>query len=102
MSGNNIYKITEFRSKQLNEDGKHYISVGDLDQAIETFQRSIQSEPTSEALTYLGWVLSLKGQTDKAIDLCKQAVLLDPDFGNPYNDIGSYLIQKGQLDAAIP
>ncbi len=25
-----------------------------------------------------------------------------PDFGNPYNDIGSYLIQLGKWDEAIP
>ena len=24
-----------------------------------------------------------------------------PEFGNPYNDIGAYLIEKGQLDEAI-
>ena len=25
-----------------------------------------------------------------------------PDFGNPYNDIGAYLIEKGEFDEAIP
>ena len=25
-----------------------------------------------------------------------------PDVGNPYNDIGSYLIKLGRLDDAIP
>ena len=25
-----------------------------------------------------------------------------PTFGNPYNDIGAYLIEKGDLDEAIP
>ena len=27
---------------------------------------------------------------------------MDPDFGNPYNDIGAYLIEMGRLDEAIP
>ena len=27
---------------------------------------------------------------------------VDPTFGNPYNDIGSYLMMKGQIDEAIP
>ena len=27
---------------------------------------------------------------------------MDPDFGNPYNDIGVYLMQKGQYNEAIP
>ena len=25
-----------------------------------------------------------------------------PDFGNPYNDIGAYMIELGQFDEAIP
>ena len=25
----------------------------------------------------------------------------DPSFGNPYNDIGCYLMQKGELDEAV-
>ena len=25
----------------------------------------------------------------------------DPEFGNPYNDIGAYLIEKGEFDEAI-
>jgi tetratricopeptide (TPR) repeat protein len=32
---------------------------------------------------------------DDAIAECKKAVELDPDLGNPYNDIGAYLIEKG-------
>jgi Tfp pilus assembly protein PilF len=27
---------------------------------------------------------------------------VDPDFGNPYNDIGAYLVELGRLDEAIP
>ena len=27
---------------------------------------------------------------------------MDPDFGNPYNDIGVYLMQKGDLEGAVP
>ncbi|MCC6277932.1 MAG: tetratricopeptide repeat protein [Oligoflexia bacterium] len=84
------------------EDGKHLISVGDLDGAVDAFQRAIELHPIADAYSYMGWVLSLKGQTDQAILLCKTAIELDPDFGNPYNDIGSYLIQKNQLEDAIP
>ena len=30
------------------------------------------------------------------------AVRIDPDFGNPYNVIGVYLMQQDKLDEAIP
>ena len=38
----------------------------------------------------------------EAIAECKVAIELDPDYGNPYNDIGVYLIGLGQPDEAIP
>jgi Tfp pilus assembly protein PilF len=31
-----------------------------------------------------------------------RAIEVDPDFGNPYNDIGCYLMQQGKLDEAVP
>ena len=44
----------------------------------------------------------MMGRTDDAIAECHRAIEVDPTFGNPYNDIGAYLIQKGQFDQAIP
>jgi Tfp pilus assembly protein PilF len=42
------------------------------------------------------------GRLDDAIAECHNAIQVDPTFGNPYNDIGAYLLQKGEPDAAIP
>ena len=75
---------------------------GRLEEAIRLYRASIEECPTAEAHTFLGWTLSHLGRHEEAIEQCKIAITLDPDFGNPYNDIGSYLIQKGQLDQAIP
>jgi Tfp pilus assembly protein PilF len=75
---------------------------GELDQAIELYQRSIATWPTAEAHTFLGWTYSFQGRLDEAIEECHNAIAVDPDFGNPYNDIGAYLIQRGQYDEAIP
>src|SRR5207245_2612278 len=33
---------------------------------------------------------------------CLKAIEVDPDFGNPYNDIGCYLMQQGKLEEAVP
>src|SRR5260370_13535709 len=41
------------------------------------------------------------GRIDDAIEECRRAIEVDPAFGNPYNDIGAYLIAKGELDEAI-
>lgn len=75
---------------------------GKLEEAITLYRQSIELHPTPEAHTYLGWSYSLQGFHDQAIQECKKAIELDPDFGNPYNDIGSYLIEKGELDQAVP
>lgn len=76
--------------------------AGELDQAIELYQRSIETYPTAEAHTFLGWTYSFQGRLDEAIRECHKAIAIDPDFGNPYNDIGAYLIQKEQYEEAIP
>ncbi|MDQ1523828.1 MAG: hypothetical protein QOG00_3040 [Pyrinomonadaceae bacterium] len=66
-------------------------------EAIELYRRSIETYPTAEAHTFLGWVYSFEQRYDEAIDACLAAIRVDPTFGNPYNDIGSYLIAKGDL-----
>jgi Tfp pilus assembly protein PilF len=75
---------------------------GDFDEAAELYKRSLEAWPTAEAHTFLGWTYSFMGRLDDAIAECHKAIEVDPDFGNPYNDIGAYLLQKNQVDAAIP
>ncbi len=67
----------------------------DYAEAIDLYQRSIATYPTAEAHTFLGWVYSFQGRYDEAIDECLEAIRVDPTLGNPYNDIGSYLVAKG-------
>ncbi len=76
--------------------------IGEYGQAVEQFRKSIEVQPTAEAQTYLGWSLSELGRLEEAIVECKKAIPLDPDYGNPYNDIGVYLIELGRSDEAIP
>ena len=76
--------------------------AGRLDEAILCYTKSIQLEPTAEAHTFLGWTYSFRRDYEKAIQECHQAIRGDPEFGNPYNDIGAYLIELGRLDEAIP
>jgi tetratricopeptide (TPR) repeat protein len=58
--------------------------------------------PTAEAHTFLGWTYHFQGRLDDAIAECKRAIEIDPEFGNPYNDIGAYLIELKRFDGAIP
>ena len=84
------------------ERGYEAQMAGRLEEAIDRYSRSLAIHPTAEAHTFLGWALSYQGKHEEAIEECKRAIAVDPAFGNPYNDIGAYLIAKGDLDEAVP
>ena len=74
----------------------------DFDRAVELYKNSLEAFPTAEAHTFLGWTYHFQGKVEDAIAECKRAIEVDPEFGNPYNDIGAYLIDLGRFDEAIP
>lgn len=76
--------------------------AGDFQQAIEFYTKSIAAFPTAEAYTFRGWTYSFLGDYERAIAECREAIQLNPEFGNPYNDIGAYLIEQGKWEEAIP
>lgn len=80
---------------------KHQIKGAYAD-AIALYERSIAIQPTAEAYTFLGWTYSMIELYHQAIDACNKAIEIDPDFGNPYNDIGAYLIEIGRPEEAVP
>jgi len=90
------------RAIELFQDAYRHQMKGELHEAVELYRQSIETYPTAEAYTFLGWTYSFMGDFDAAINECHHAIAVDPDFGNPYNDIGAYLIEKGQIDEAIP
>lgn len=94
---------SEFSKKRalfLWQEGQRLHDEGDLSRAIALYTQSIAIYPTAESYTFRGWAYSFQGRIDDAITECKKAIAIDPSFGNPYNDIGSYLIVKGKHDEA--
>ncbi|HEX8476264.1 MAG TPA: tetratricopeptide repeat protein [Pyrinomonadaceae bacterium] len=73
----------------------------DYEEAIELYRRSIHTYPTAEAHTFLGWVYSFQDRYREAIEECLEAIRIDATFGNPYNDIGSYLIAQGDIYGSV-
>ena len=90
------------KANLLWKKGYYLHAIGKYEKAIELFSESIETYPTAEAHTFRGWSMSMLGRLDEAIAECKLAIGLDPDYGNPYNDIGVYLIDLGRPDEAIP
>ncbi len=74
---------------------------GELVEAMRLYRASLAACPTAEAHTFLGWIYSLQDRLDEAIEECHKAIALDPDYGNPYNDVGVYLMQRGELAEAV-
>src|SRR5512133_598520 len=75
---------------------------GEVDKAIGLYTKSIEICPTAEAYTFRGWARSFEKDYASAIEDCHRAIDLDPEFGNPYNDIGAYYVEQGDPDEAIP
>ena len=84
------------RARELWELGTKRLSDGQVEEAVELFEQSIAVKPTAEGHTLRGWALSYLGRLDEATEECRQAIQLDPDFGNPYNDIEAYS-ERGTL-----
>jgi len=89
------------RAQELFEQAYAAQMNGDLDRAVELYQGSLEIHPTAEAHTFLGWTYHFQGKVQDAIQECQRAIAVDPDFGNPYNDIGAYLISLNRYDEAI-
>jgi Tfp pilus assembly protein PilF len=45
--------------------------------------------------------MSFRGRFVEATQECLRAIEIDAEFGNPYNDIGVYLMQQDKLDESI-
>ncbi len=98
-----------YPEKYVDPEAKRYFRMaynlqmkGDYQGAEKYYKTSIQIQPTAIAHTFLGWTFSFLDKYSEAIIECQKAIQLDPDFGNPYNDIGSYLIKLEKYKEAIP
>jgi tetratricopeptide (TPR) repeat protein len=96
-----IEKEKGYFAKEYLDLGLQLQLEGRIEDAIVTYKKSIDFFPTAEAYTYLGWAYSLKGLYEDAIQKCMKALEINSSFGNPYNDIGSYLMKLNRNDEAI-
>ncbi len=86
---------------ELIEKGYRYQRKGAIQQAIRIYKASLKVLPTAEGHTHLGWAFSLQGEYKAAIYECYLAIELDPDYGNPYNDLGYYFLIFKNYEKAI-
>jgi tetratricopeptide (TPR) repeat protein len=85
-----------------NNLGVVQLEKGNLNAAIDDYQRSLQLHPEyPEALYNLGSALLQKGETDKAIALCEQALRLQPTDVDAHVVLGNALMTRQEVDRAI-
>jgi len=89
------------KALELWQEGTERLLHGEIAEAVALFTRSLEVHPTAEAYTFRGWAYSFAGRLEEAIEECRKAIATDPTFGNPYNDIGCYLMEKGELGEAV-
>lgn len=90
------------QARELFRRAYHAQMQGSYEEAQRLYRASIALHPTAEAHTFLGWTHSFRKEYESAIACCLEAVAVDPGFGNPYNDIGAYLIEVGRWTDAGP
>ena len=89
------------RAQELFQEAYQLQVEGEFDTAVSLYKQSLETYPTAEAHTFLGWTYRNQGKLEEAIAECKRAIEVDPRFGNPYNDIGVYLMELGKPDQAL-
>jgi len=86
---------------ELWQEGLERQLGGELDEAMRLYRCSLEMRATAEAHTFHAWGLSFQGKLEAAITECQRAIATDDSLGNPYNDIGAYLVELDREGEAI-
>lgn len=98
----NIISFNKAKAQKVFQEAYEMQINGFVDAAIDLYVRSIDLYPTAKAYTFLAWAHASRREFELAIEFCKIAIEIDPDYGNPYNDAGAYLIELDRPLEARP
>ncbi|MEE3078735.1 MAG: hypothetical protein VX341_05310 [Bdellovibrionota bacterium] len=85
----------------LLAEGHKFAFNKKYEEALESFEKAWGFRETAEIVTLVAWVHNILGNNEKSKSLCIKAIGLDPDYGPPYNDLGSILLSEGQLEESL-
>jgi len=89
------------KHQELVQEGHERIFHKKYNEALESFTKAQSLKDSAEVLTLIGWVNGLLGKSEKAKSYCLKAIKKDPDYGPPYNDLGTFLLKEGQINESI-
>jgi tetratricopeptide (TPR) repeat protein len=85
-----------------NNLGLVFIQKGQIDKALEQYQKGLEINPNDELIhSNLGLALLQKGQLGEAIVQYQKALEINPNYAEAHQNLGAALGHKGQLDEAI-
>ena len=85
-----------------NISGVCYKAIGQLDVAVEYFEKALAIKPDYTEVNYnLGLTLQELGQLDAAVEYYKKALAVNPNYAEAHNNLGVTLKELGQLDSAV-
>ena len=93
-------ELHKLKAKAAAERGRVAQAQGDLEGAAYFFAHSLEWAETAEARVGQAQAYSYEGKLEQAVAECKKAIVLDPEQGQAYNDIGVYLMQQGHDEDA--
>jgi tetratricopeptide (TPR) repeat protein len=97
----NLHSLPD-KSIVYNRLGNAYDILGEIDQAIASYQKAIEDNPHPEGVYYnLGMAFRKKGDLDRAIAYYKKALDLKPDYAEARNNLGYAYLKKGFVEMAI-
>jgi len=101
-----IQKDYNVSSNQLTAEdwfqkGYNSAEIGEYDDAILYYQKSIELYPYAEAYLNIGVIYADKGNYDKAIECFQKAIEINPDYAGAYYNMGRVHADKGYYIRAI-
>jgi spermidine synthase len=98
---NNIHLVPD-KAVAYSHLGNTYSVKGNLDQAIENYQKALAINPRYEkVLCNLGDAYIGKKMFDEAISACEKAIKLNPSYAKAYYNLGAAYASQGRMDEAI-
>jgi protein O-GlcNAc transferase len=90
------------KAKEALLRGISFHQSGQLDQAIQWYKKSLESNPeNSIALSNIGLALTNLGKLDEAVTNLKKAISIKPSSAESYNNLGIALNEQGKFAEAL-
>jgi len=93
-------KAKRLRAQTLYEIGQHLLMEGELEDAMNYFQKSLQLHPSIESHLGLAEVYEQMGMFDEAIEECRKAIDIDETHYLPYGRIAQLYYDMHDFEVA--